>query len=183
MNIFWLSLLSVINDEYHANNAAQHSDKHVTVSAKEALQMLYTALWALEPNGSWRDHAPYNLQKTRRGFLATHTNVTIVKWVRETLANYLYTANYALALCKEYTKRFHKVTCMEAHAVYLRDNPPAALPDLPMTPIPLVIGVEPIPREENLEIVVQRYRKYYAAKGVVKYAHTPMPEWLAAELK
>jgi hypothetical protein len=174
MNIFFLDILLPLCALYHG-------DKHVVKMPLEAVQLLYTAKWMLEPSGAWQASAPWNKAKTSRGYKKTHYNHPLAVWVRESLANYMYCVEHALALCQEYSKRFQNKTLLaEEHARWLKENPPANLPDLGLTPIPLCVGDETPVREADMEVVVQRYRHYYATtkKDIAKYRHSPAPAWL-----
>lgn len=175
MNLFWLCLDFALNASYHC-------DQHVVKMPLEAVQVLYAVLWLLDPNGSWRDNAPYNKQKTARGYKLTHKNHPLVKWATESLTNYMHCADYALALCREYTIRYKKTTLVEEHAKWLKNNPPATLFDIGMTPVPLCIGEDTTRREEDLEKVVAAYRMYYKTQKLklARYRHTEKPEWLLA---
>lgn len=174
MNIFFLDVVLALSALYHGN-------KHVVKMPLEAVQLLYTAKWMLEPAGDWQASAPWNKAQTSRGYKKTHYNHPLAVWVRESLANYLYCVDYALALCAEYTKRFkNKTLHVEQHARWLKENPPANLPNVGLTPIPLCIGEQTTSREADLEVVVQRYRQYYrdTKRNIAKYPHSTVPEWL-----
>jgi len=179
MNIFWLSVRVILNAMYH-------SDQHVVKMPLEAVQMLYTVKWLKDPSGSWQADAPWNKTMTARGYKATHHKHPIVVWLQQSLANYMYCVDYALALCQEYTTRFSTVRKekhlhVEEHARWLKANPPANFLDIGMTPVPMCIKSGEVTYEEDLNVVVQRYREYYIAKGVVRYNHGPKPDWLRSE--
>jgi hypothetical protein len=174
MNIFFLDVVLALSALYHGN-------KHVVKMPLESVQLLYTAKWMLEPDGEWQASAPWNKAKTSRGYRKTHYNHPLAVWVRESLANYLYCADYALALCAEYSKRFkNKTLHVEQHAQWLKQNPPANLPDIGLTPIPLCVGDKTPVREADLATVVERYRQYYrdTKRNIAKYPYSTVPEWL-----
>jgi len=132
MNLFWLSRKLKRNAKYHC-------DQHVVKMPLEAVQLLYTALSILMKGEQWRNQAPWNKAGTTRGYKATHINHPIAIWVRESLANYNHCVEYALSLCREYTRRYKKVLFVQQHAEWLKANPPQ-LPLCEMTPIPVCIG-------------------------------------------
>lgn len=88
MNIFILS-------ENHEENATWHVDRHVVKQITEGNQMLCTARRLLGD-----DSAPYEI---------AYPNHPITKWVRESQDNYIFTCNYVISLCKEYTFRYGKI--------------------------------------------------------------------------
>ena len=69
---------------------------------------------------------------------------------------------------------------MEQHAQWLKQNPPANLADIGLTPIPLCVGDKIPVREADLATVVERYRQYYrdTKRNIAKYPYSTVPEWL-----
>lgn len=86
MNIFVLS-------EDPAKAARMACDKHVVKMPTETAQMLSTVL---------------SLHGVNIGYKPTHAGHPCTKWVGDTLANFRWTVQYGLALCAEYTFRYHR---------------------------------------------------------------------------
>jgi hypothetical protein len=84
--------------------------------------------------------------------------------------NYIFAADLALALAKEYTGRYQKTHSCQAHAEWLRENIPSrfelrvspkayyAVDDIPvgLTPIP-----ECMPEEYKMPSILDAYKMYY----------------------
>jgi len=114
MNLFILDTDPIIA-------ARNNCDKHVCKIILEAAQMLSLAHIV---NGS-TDPALWNAK--------THRNNHVSKWVRETIANYEWTAKHGLALCSEYEDRYGKVHDTKGLLLHLATNVPN-LPRGGMTP-------------------------------------------------
>lgn len=149
----------------------------------EAAQILYTVLYLFDTSESWRAFAPLNKSKTRKGYRPTHKDHPVTKWAQESLSNYVHVADYGLALCKEYTKRYHKVSHVEQHLFWLKDNPPERLLDFGITPIPLCVKKTSRREKTRLESdpikVIREYRKFYIETKweIAKYKYTERPLW------
>jgi len=89
MNIF------VFDPDYN-KSAEYHNDVHVSKMLLEVCQLLCTAHHVY---GTDKDYIPYR---------KTHENHPCTKWVRESVGNYLWTVEFARALCREYEFRFEK---------------------------------------------------------------------------
>jgi len=159
-------------------------DQHIVKLPLEAVQLLYTAWAVLHPDEAWREHAPYNKQGTARGYRATHINHPWAKWVRATMANYLFCADYAIALCVEYTRRYGKVHAIEGHARWLRSKGPPALnvgKFWEHTPFPLCVQeTSSAPVALTLDEAIDAYRNYYVLKkaDMARYTRGRRPVWL-----
>jgi hypothetical protein len=191
MNLFWLS-------RNVRRSARAHCDQHVVKMPLEAVQLLYTA-WAVlasrNNDESWRAAAPLNKAGTRRGYLPTHVNHPLARWVRRSPANYRATADYALALCAEYSTRFPgKTLHAEQHARWLRDNLPPRLQHASgsrrsqreaLTRIPLCIDAQSAAaygaRARSIRKAVRAYREFYRRDkaGMARYRYCAPPRWLA----
>lgn len=174
MNLFWLS-------RNLKRNARYHCDQHVVKMPLEAVQLLYTAVILLSPDSSWRENAPWNKAGTERGYKATHVNHPLAIWVRQSKTNYLHCADYALSLCAEYKKRYHREAFVQHHALWLRENPPPALPNRRMTSIPLCIGQGKTETVDSRKSAVNVYRRFYREKKLsfARYRHSIPPKWLS----
>lgn len=118
MNIFFLSL----NAEECAN---LYCDQHVIKILLEIVQMLYTA-WHFDGNPNWNSRAPYNKNKTQRGYKLAHPNHPMCLWVRSSQKAYNLTADMGLALAIEYTRRFKKIHACSKHILWLKMNQPTS---------------------------------------------------------
>lgn len=172
MNLFWLS-------KRRRRNARYHCDQHVVKMPLEAVQLLYTALSVLMVDEKWRDNAPWNKANTQRGYKATHINHPLAIWVRESLANYNHCVEYALSLCREYTRRYKKTHFVQHHAEWLKQNPPF-FSNTTMTPIPLCVGKTQTEFVQTASAACKAYRKFYKTtkKEFARYRRTPPPSWL-----
>jgi hypothetical protein len=171
MNLFWLSVIM-------SKNAKYHCDQHVVKMPLEAVQLLYTAWSILEPEQQWRRQAPLNKAGTEHGYRATHRNHPLARWVRRSTTNYQLCADYALALCAEYTRRYSKHLHVEQHAVWLKAHVPSALQSRSMTPIPICTS-EP-GKAKTMQAAVDAYRRGYRKDKLemARYRHSKPPSWL-----
>lgn len=160
MNIFFL--------DWDAKIAAQyHCDKHVVKMILECAQLLYCAHWILTPSGV-PDFA----------YKKTHPNHPCSIWVRESIENYEWLCNLAIALCEEYTFRYGKIHKTHKHIEWLICNPPFNIPDTPLTPIRLAM-----PNEYKNDNPIKAYRVFYREskmkqRGIVSYTKRDWPEFL-----
>ena len=168
MNLFWLSLNMRRNPRYHC-------DQHMKMSL-EAVQLLYTAWWILVPSGEWRQNTPLNVRGTH-GYLPTHENNSLAVWVRESRDNYLLCVEYALQICYEYTKRYHREHASQIHAEWMRDNVPPMLASLGITPIPLALKEKTMRKAPTMRDAVKAYREFYKTKTFARYNHSKKPKW------
>lgn len=161
--------------------ASNLCDQHIVKLPLEAVQLLYTA-WALLVSGTvWRESAPYNKQKTARGYKPTHPNHPWAVWVRESLENYLFAVQYALDLCAEYTRRYKRIHAIEEHARWLRDNVPPPLQSKGLSPFPLCVKNTTAQRTaDSLSEAVAIYRRYYIIDkaSMARYRKSKRPNWL-----
>lgn len=118
-------------------------DRHVCKMQIEAAQILCTAHPASQ--------APYK---------RTHYNHPCAVWVRESIEHYNWTLDHALAICKEYTRRYGKAHKTQAVLYWLADNLPS-LPDVPLTEF---VQAMPEHRQQlpaTPSNTVAAYREYY----------------------
>jgi hypothetical protein len=155
MNIFFL-------DKDHKKCAEYHVDRHNVKIITEANQCMSSAY----PKGV----APYKW---------ANYNHPMVKWVRESMGNFLWTLDYTFALCKEYSYRYsNKIHKGEGVANWYKNNPPN-LPDLGFTEPPRCFGELKGIIEESDDIV-RDYRRYYI-KGkshLFVWKKRNRPEWI-----
>jgi hypothetical protein len=162
--------------------ASMLCDQHVVKQILESTQMLYTVFYLSgeQPAG------PAGLNAYR----ATHIHHGCVKWTAETLGNYLWLVEHALAMVAEHQKRYnpkrpHK--CL-THLKWLEKHPPKKLVNehnLTVTPFYTAFGNF----RELCEVAndpIQSYRNYYSiAKKSFKNGNIPTwkspakkPDWL-----
>lgn len=137
MNIFFL----------HSNAkmaAIFHCDKHVVKMIIESAQLLATAH---HEHGHPVSYKP------------THKNHPSAIWTRSSKLHYRYVYDLAIALCKEYTKRYGKTHACEAIIKNELSEPPEAL-----TFGGWVNPPQCMPDECKTDDTVQAYRQYYRYK-------------------
>lgn len=179
MNIFFLDWDTELCAQYH-------TDSHCVKMILETAQLLSTAHRQLDgvetvvekPDG----------KRAKRMTLAdpvidellyksTHKNHPSAVWVRESSANYRWTAQLLANLCEEYSFRYGRVHLTESKGIvrWLKANPPKNIPQDQNTPVKLAM-----PDEYKRECPIASYRAYYA--GAKKHLHTwknrGQPAWL-----
>lgn len=147
--------------------ASFYCDKHVLKIIVEACQML--------SNAYPKRIAPYK---------HSHMNHPMAKWVRETSANYMWTIKHALALCREYTKRYNKVHACEPVILWCAFNrqrihtPLYFIPEGKLTDYPRCFGdyKSCIPVTND---IVEDYRNYYkiAKSHFARWKYNGAPVW------
>jgi hypothetical protein len=108
----------------------------------------------------------------------THFNHGMTVWTRTSMDNFLWTLDYAFALCEEYTFRYGKKHKTSLAAEWYKDN----LPDLPK------IGFTNPPRCFDIwkgklpetNCVFNDYREFYrvAKTHLFKWKNREVPEWI-----
>ena len=193
MNIFVLHL--------DPTKAAQaHADKHVVKMLLEACQLLYTAHWVVHYPHILEYKAPSKLAVVQKhlaipesiqtapsslsrpdepGFRPCHIHHPCALWVRESLQNYLYLTELAMALAEEFKYRYPKKGkhACEDHAHWLHQNYPAFMMDIPRTPF-----VQAMDIQYRKPDAVDAYRNYYLTskkdRGLLVYKFRPAPDWV-----
>ena len=161
MNIFFL--------DWNPKEAAKyHCDKHVVKMILECAQLLYCAHWVLTPS-----RVPESAYKK------THINHPCSIWVRESIENYEWLCELAIALCNEYTYRYAKLHKTQKHIEWLIRNPPFNIPAVHKTPVRLAM-----PDEYKNEDPIESYRMFYREskmkqRGIVNYTKRDWPEFLS----
>jgi hypothetical protein len=194
MNLFVLSINPKKAAEYHL-------DKHVIKMILEACQLLYTAHWVftypqiLEQRSAIAISrlqkslaVPASLQaaphsKTRSdepGFRPVNPHHPCAIWVRQSSGNYLWAANLACELAKEYEHRWpgRGAHGCRVHAEWLRMNLPAQIPHATRTEF--VQAMED--RFKDADPVVA-YRRYYVIskdqeRGLWHYTRRQAPQFV-----
>jgi hypothetical protein len=161
MNLFYL-------DKDLKKCAEYHIDAHCNKMILEAAQMLCTAV---------RQHKGVNVDKL---YKATHTNNRMNIWVRTSRENFLWTVNYALALCDEFYFRRGK-----NHATLEVVNQCVKYCDL-FPSIGETAFVLFMPDQYKTDCPVESYRKYYLAekrfdkngKNMFTWTKRKAPPWV-----
>jgi hypothetical protein len=194
MNLFILHLDPKLGAQYHA-------DKHVVKMLLEACQLLYGVHWVvaypellnyrysvklseeqkkLSVPESLLD-APRSLSRPDEpGFRPVHLHHPCAQWVRESVGNYYWACQLAIALADEYIYRYgskdSKVHSCQAHAKWLFEN----IPDL--ASFEQTEFVQAMYDEFKCEDAVEAYRAYYRGskgeRGLLHYTRREMPEWI-----
>jgi len=152
MNIFYL------DDDI--NKSVQYLvDKHVVKMPLETAQLLSSAIYL---NGGQGPYKP------------THLKHPCTLWVASDECNYIWLSNYGLALCKEYTFRYHKQHACER-----------VILDMPAVPVfktinKFTLPPQCMPDEYKQSNTVEAYRAYYrgAKKHIHKWTGRPVPDWI-----
>jgi hypothetical protein len=197
MNIFVLHLDPTKAAQYHA-------DKHVVKMVLEACQLLYTAHWVIAYPHILEYKAPSKLAVVQKhlaipdsiqtapsslsrpdepGFRPCHIHHPCAVWVRESLQNYLYLTELAMALAEEFKYRYPKKGkhACEDHAHWLHSNYPCFMLDIPRTPF-----VQAMDAQYKRPDPVDAYRNYYLTskkdRGLLVYKFRPAPDWVQEDV-
>ncbi len=166
MNIFVLDL--------DPEKAAQAIDcVRVSKMVTESAQMMASAL---RRHGATDEQMP--LTKAGRPYLGGYKNHPCTRWAGDRRENFDWLANHAIALCREYRKRFGKThACQKpihtmSHTGYLFNGHCRK---------GMSTFAQAMPDEYKDEDAVKAYRAYYKSKvdspGGVHYRHTNPPDW------
>ncbi len=157
MNIFILD-----NDPVVA--AQQLCDKHIVKMILESGEMLC--------------HAIKSTGGTTFYMSDRHKNHPCTIWTRTSKSNWLWLHKHAMAMCAEYTRRYHKTHSWESKLATL------TVPDLPevgLTPFARAIKKKQYPELLDPNITtVEAYRKYYLidkARFAKWKAPSQPPDW------
>lgn len=157
MNIFVL-------DRDPVKAAKMQCDKHVVKMTLESTQML--------SNAYPETIAPYG---------RTHYNHPCSKWVRSSLANYLWLIKHALALCDEYEYRYVRVHECRKVILWCERMLDKMVPYTFKMPYDaLTEFVLAMPDEFKCEDPVESYRAYYMGSRIRKFAkwtRRKRPSW------
>ena len=120
--------------------AQWHCDKHVVKMPLESTQMLCTVHWQND------SPAPYKL---------VHPKHPCTIWAGQTVENYSFLWNLAIALCKEYTFRYDKKHACEKVLAFLK-CPPKNITSRGFTKF-----AQAMPDEYKCNDPIIAYRSYY----------------------
>lgn len=162
----------------------------------ETTQLLWCAHHERQPEG-WQEQVPAPIKVYRK----THVNHPMAIWVRKDARNYRWTASLGQALCREYTKRYHKqhacetaLTWLAGHAPFdqeAKEEEPStkkrtktwALAPVPgLTAVPLCMDEEYYLKDEQGDWdLVASYRNYYCQgkADLATWKYSDEPDWWA----
>lgn len=169
MNIFFLSLNP-------SQIARRNCDQHVIKIQLEICQMLYTA-WHFSNQSEYvSQHAPYNKNKTQRGYKPAHAKHPMTMWIASSLENYKYACEIGIQLTLEYTKRFHKVHTCAKHLLWLYNHVPDTFEERksPKAYYSKEGIPECMPEEYHCENIIDAYKMYYKNEKM-KFARYTIP--------
>jgi hypothetical protein len=151
MNIFIL-------DQDPTLAAKFQCDKHVVKMIVESAQMLCTVM--LEQGLTFEGQ-----------YKPTHRNHPCTRWVNESMANYQWLCDHAIALCEEYTKRYGKVHKSQA---IIEQCLMGNCSEEQLTPF-----AQAMPDQYKSNNAVQSYREYYRIEKapIAVWAHSEAPDW------
>jgi hypothetical protein len=170
--------------------ARMHCDKHVPKMCVEAAQMMASAL---RRHGATDEQMP--LTKTGKPYKGGYAHHPCTVWAGDSRANFIWLAQHAYILCKEYNKRFGKVHACQLPIEHMqRIFHIHMIPEGRLTPFALAMPDEyrpkhsttTLPIDKDRYIVthaagndgVQAYRRYYHSKQFAKWEKgTPAPDW------
>ena len=164
--------------------AQELCDKHVVKMIVESGQMLSTAhrvLDGIEYYSKTKGDRPrkikrWHLNDARERILwkASFVNHPCTIWTMQTNSNYIWHAQHAFALCKEYTKRYGKIHKSEILIEYLNHHLPNNIKNGSLTPF-----AKAMPDKYKCEDAVTSYRKYYNGEktNFAVWKYTEAPTW------
>jgi len=176
--------------------AEAHADKHVVKMILEACQMLYSAHWvATYPELLENKSAigvsraqklldlPPSLAKApsrnggERGYRPVHLHHPCTRWIRASLQNYMWACDLAIAIGLEFTFRYGKIHGCQAHAEWLRQNPPL-LPSLGLQTFAIAMKTEYKISDDPIECYHHYYRTSKEERGLLQYTRREKPAFL-----
>jgi len=137
LNIFYLDESPVLAAQYQVN-------VHVIKMLLESAQLLSTT-----------HHICPKQELPEKFYKKTHYNHPSAVWARESVDNYEWLCEHAMALCEEYTYRYGKTHASQGVIQWCCDNVPN-LPDIGPTPVKPAM-----PDEYIKDDPVKSYRDYY----------------------
>jgi hypothetical protein len=176
--------------------AEAHADKHVVKMILEACQMLYSAHWttmypellenksaiAVSRAQKLLDLPPSllkapNRQGGEQGYRPVHLHHPCTKWIRASLQNYMWACDLAIAIGQEFTFRYGKIHGCQAHAEWLRQNPPV-LPSLGLQTFAIAMKPEYKISADPIVSYQHYYRTSKEERGLLQYTRRFKPAFL-----
>ena len=177
--------------------AEAHADKHVVKMILEACQMLYSAHWVaaypelLENKSAIAVSraqklldlppsllkAPCRGKDGHRGYRPVHLHHPCTRWIRASLENYMWACDLAIAIGHEFTFRYGKIHGCQAHAEWLRQNPPT-IPSLGLQTFAIAMKTEYKISDDPIECYHHYYRTSKEERGLLQYTRRLKPAFL-----
>ena len=142
--------------------AQAHLDKHTVKMILESTQLLNNALIANDST-----YIPVYKQ--------THKNHPASLWTAESLQNFEWLNDLALALCVEYTYRYGKThKCQSILEQFNSTLSKSKMSNIGMTPF-----IKCMPDQYKVDDVVESYRNYYKGDKayIAKWTKRNVPDW------
>lgn len=135
-------------------------DQHVVKMPLETAQMLSTVLRQLG---------------AEVGYKSSHTKHPCTLWAGRTRANFSWLVEHGLALCFEYTWRYHKVHDAKEVIVACAELA-SKVPEGPLTPF-----AQAMPEAYRQADAVKAYRAYYVGEKMkfARWTRRGVPTWVA----
>tara|TARA_Y100001973_G_scaffold106779_1_gene187518 strand:- start:3708 stop:4202 length:495 start_codon:yes stop_codon:yes gene_type:complete len=147
--------------------ARMYCDKHIPKMTVELYQQMGSAVIRY---GATPEMMP--LTKSGTPMKGGYHNHPCTRWCGETRSNYDWARQHAIALCKEYTKRYNKHHFCELGIIQL-SNMNRLIPTGDRTNF-----AQAMPDEHKQDDAVQAYRSYYHTKHFAKWERgRPKPDW------
>lgn len=184
MNIFYF-------DSDPERCAIDHCDKHVVKMILEYAQLLSTAHRILDgittttKSASGRNKTEWHLADTRNDALysATHTMHPSAKWCRDSDANYQWLYSLFIALCDEYTYRYHKVHATDTKLRGILKNSPNNIRIGEFSPPWRAMPDQYKVSKSSPEYCQLSYQYYFNGEKqqIAKWSHRAEPIWFVKE--
>ena len=192
MNLFVLSA--------NPKEAAQaHGDKHVVKIILEACQMLYTAHWTATYPDLLKERSAVKISKAHKllaippqmatapkrkcaeepGFRPVHLHHPCTVWIRESLGNYMWAVELALAIAEEYEYRWPgRVHSCKAHAEWLKANIPPGICKADLAAFAVAMDDEYKVAGDPIASYIKYYRESKKERNLTVYTRREEPAWL-----
>jgi hypothetical protein len=192
MNLFVLSA--------NPKEAAQaHGDKHVVKMILEACQMLYTAHWTATYPDLLKERSAVKISKAHKllaippqmatapkrkcadepGFRPVHLHHPCTIWIRESLGNYMWAVELALAIAEEYEYRWPgRVHSCKAHALWLKANIPPGICKVDRDAFAVAMDDEYKVSGDPIASYIKYYKESKKERNLTVYTRREEPVWL-----
>lgn len=192
MNLFVLSA--------NPKEAAQaHGDKHIVKMILEACQMLYTAHWTATYPDLLKERSAVKISKAHKllaippqmatapkrkcadepGFRPVHLHHPCTVWIRESLGNYMWAVELALAIAEEYEYRWPgRVHSCKAHAEWLKVNIPPGISKADLAAFAVAMDDEYKVSGDPIASYIKYYKGSKKERNLTVYTRREEPIWL-----
>jgi hypothetical protein len=192
MNLFVLSA--------NPKEAAQaHGDKHVVKMILEACQMLYTAHWTATYTDLLKERSAVKISKAHKllaippqmatapkrkcaeepGFRPVHLHHPCTVWIRESLGNYMWAVELALAIAEEYEYRWPgRVHSCKALAEWLKANIPPGIRKADRAEFAVAMDAEYKVSGDPIASYIKYYKGSKQERNLTVYTRRAAPTFL-----